>query len=613
MRFRTVAKAALLFSGFSAFSAAACSPAAPPPPSAPSGPASATAAAPPTTASAPNPAAPAGGKALAAVVARFLEGYLKRSPTVATGAGNHAYDGAWPDLSAAGDADALAFVAKTRKELAAITPGTLSEQEQVDAQILEHSLDYMAFQVTELRAADKDPLVYTALIGDGFDALTTREFAPHAERMRSVRGRLAGVPAIVAVAKKRLAHAPRVHTETAIQQNKGLVELCDKGLAADFAKEPDQKADLEAAAKAAAAALRDFQAFLEKELLPKSDGDFRLGRELFAKKMRLELDDDVAIDELARLAREHVARTQEEMVDTALELAPTLLKKTPPRPTVPAEKKKLVRAVLDALAAERPTSATILADARTQLDRATAFVKEHDLVRLPDEPVQVIEMPEYRRGVSIAYCDSSGPLEDKPWAVYAISPTPREWTEKRATSFYREYNQSMLANLTVHEAMPGHYLQAMHANKAKDDLRALFASGAFVEGWAVYGEWLMAKYGFGGPKVRIQRQKMMLRVAANTVLDHGIHAGGMTEKEALALMADEAYQEEGEAVAKWNRARLTSTQLTTYFYGFSELAKLRAQLERAPGFTERGYHDRLLGFGSPPLRHIRTLMTRPKG
>ncbi len=604
MRFRTagLAIASVLL---------ACSPSAPPPVAVPS-------VAP--TASTPLAALPDASAAsstaespFAPIAARFLEGYLKRAPTLATNAGNHAYDGAWPDVSAAGDAEALAFYDATRAELARLAKDRLDDKDRIDARILEHQLDYAKFTLTELRPADKNPLFYTGLVGDGLDVLLTRDFAPHDVRMRSLRARLAGIPAIVQVAKKRLAHAPRVHTETAIQQNKGLIETCEKGLAEDVAKEPALKAELEAAAKTAAAALRDFQTFLEKDLLPRSDGDFRVGRDLLTTTMRFELDDDVAIDDLAKTAREALARTQEEMIDTAMELSPTVLKSTAPRPTTTEGKKKLIRAVLDALAADRPTNKTILKDAKTELDRATAFVREHDLVRLPEEPCQVIEMPEYRRGVTVAYCDSSGPLEQKAWSVYAISPTPRDWSEKRALSFYREYNSSMLADLTVHEAMPGHYLQAMHANKSKSDLRALFASGPFVEGWAVYAEWLMAKYGFGGPRVRIQRQKMMLRLCANAILDHDIHAGKMTEKEALALMTDEAYQEEGEAVGKWRRARLTSGQLTTYFYGFTELAKLRAQLEKSPGFTERAYHDKLLGFGSPSLRHVRALMLKPGG
>ena len=181
-------------------------------------------------------------------------------------------------------------------------------------------------------------------------------------------------------------------------------------------------------------------------------------------------------------------------------------------------------------------------EARALLAEATRFVRDHDLVGVPTEECKVVEMPEYRRGVSIAYCDSTGPLEKKQESVFTISPTPTDWPAARAESFYREYNRGMLHDLTVHEAMPGHFLQAMHANATKDDLRAVFSSGAFVEGWAVYSEWLMAKNGFGGPNVRLQRQKMALRVAANTVLDNGVHAGTMEEKEALAFMRDDAFQ-----------------------------------------------------------------------
>jgi uncharacterized protein (DUF885 family) len=217
-------------------------------------------------------------------------------------------------------------------------------------------------------------------------------------------------------------------------------------------------------------------------------------------------------------------------------------------------------------------------------------------------------MPEYRRGVAVAYCDASGPLEKKQETFYAISPTPSDWTKKRADSFYREYNKSMLAELTVHEAMPGHFLQLMHNNKFPSQLRAVLGSGPFVEGWAVYTEWLMAKYGFGGPKVRLMQQKMLLRLSVNAILDHDVHAGTIDEKGALAMMMNDAFQEEGEAVGKWKRARLTSAQLTTYYYGFTEMMALRRELEKAPGFKERTYHDKILSFGSPSMRHIRAIM-----
>ena len=553
-------------------------------------------------------AGPTADARFAALAARFLEGYLALSPVRATEAGDHRHDAEWPDVSEAGDAAFRRFVMAMRDDLAAIPRDRLDPQNRIDASILETRLASWLFELDELKEADKNPLYYTGLVGDGIDPLVTREFAPLELRMKSLGGRLDGVPAIVAVAKKRLQGPAKVATETAIQQNKGLVELCKTGLSADFAKVPAQKAALEASAKKAAAALEDLQRFLEKDLLARSTGDFRIGRARFEKKLRFALEDDVDPDALVKGARELLARTQDDMARAALELWPTLMKGGPPAHATADEKKALVRAVLAKLGDDRPTNKTILGEGKRLLDDATKFVRDKDLVRLPDEPCDVIEMPEYRRGVAIAYCDASGPLEQKQQTFFAISPTPKDWPAKRAESFYREYNRGMLADLTVHEAMPGHFLQLMHANRFKSDVRAVFSSGPFVEGWAVYAEWLMARHGFGGPKVALMRQKMVLRLCANAVLDHSIHAGTMDEKGALALMMGEAFQEEGEAVAKWRRARLTSAQLTTYYYGFTEMLKLREAAERQPGFSERAYHDKLLGSGSPAMRYARELI-----
>jgi uncharacterized protein (DUF885 family) len=546
--------------------------------------------------------------------ARFVRGYFQRSPVAATVAGFHDHDGRWPDVSAEGDAEWLAFLAATRKELAAIARDKLSEQNQVDAAILATELDRLELTTNELRPAETNPRFYTELIGDAFDALTTREFAPLAERMKSIRARLASLPALVVVARKRLASPARIHTETAIRQTKGLIPLVEKEIVADAKRVPEERAAVEAAAKTAAAALRDYQAFLEKDLLARSTGSFRVGRAKLEKILRLDLDDDVATDDLAAGARALLAKTHAAMVETAKEIWPTIAKAPLPPSTTPAEKRALIKSVLDKLAEDRSDNKTILADAKKLLDDATAFVKSEDIVRVPDEPCRVIEMPEYRRGVTIAYSDSTGPFEKKQESVYAIAPPPSDWPAKRAASFYREYNRSMLADLTVHEAMPGHYLQGMHSNRllsresTHGELRALFASGPFVEGWAVYAESVMAKHGFGGAKVRFEHQKMVLRLCVNAILDHDIHAGTMEEKEALAMMMDDAFQEEGEAVAKWARARLTAGQLTTYYYGFTEMLKLRAAAEQAPGFKERAYHDKLLSFGSPSMRHARRLM-----
>ncbi|WP_437731345.1 DUF885 domain-containing protein [Sorangium sp. So ce1335] len=550
-------------------------------------------------------------QALAAVSARVLEEYLRDEPVRATEAGDHRYDALWPDVSEQGEAARRRALEAALAELIAVPSEALGLQSRVDAAMIENQLRSALFAIDELREATWNPMVYTGLVGDGLDPLITRSFAPLEERARSLAGRLAGVPALLRTAKQRLTAAPpRIHTETAIAQNQGLIALCKGDLPALSAKVPAQRAELEAAAKAAAAALEDFQAFLEKDLLPRSNGDFRLGRARFEKKLRFALDDaTIDIDGVVKDARALLAQTHAEMLETSRELWPALFGKQPfPRAETQDEKMAAIRRVLDALAAERPTNASIVKESERLLAAATDFVRERDLVRLPDEPCRVIEMPEYRRGVAVAYCDASGPLEAKQETFFAIAPTPEDWPDARVDSFYREYNKSMLADLTVHEAMPGHFLQLMHNNRFPSKVRAVFSSGPFVEGWAVYTEWLMAHHGFGGPRVRMQRQKMVLRLSANAILDHGVHAGAMDEKEALALMTKEAFQEEGEAIGKWRRARLTSAQLTTYYHGFTEMMRLRAEHQGKPGFTERAYHDRLLSYGSPSVRHLKALL-----
>jgi uncharacterized protein (DUF885 family) len=586
--------------------AAACSssarpPATPPAPPAPAEPAAPAQAAAPSTAPSPDHAFEAFGR-------HYLDELFRRHPDVATVMGEHRYDAVYPDVSVDGDAAARKQLEDTSAQLSKFPRDLLSEQNQIDAAILDDDIRYGLFALDQLRTRDTDPLSYVSLVGDGIDPLVTREFGTLESRMTSLAGRLEGVPAIVAAAKQRLGHAARVFTETAIQQNKGLIALIERQLPAQFTQVPGLKDRLTAAAATATAALKDMQAFLENDLLPRSDGSFRLGRERFTRKLGFELGEDVDIDAIAAAARALLVQTQSDMVDTARQVwAEDKLGKLP-RLDTPAQRKAFVKQVLDHLAKDHPTNQTILADAKQWLARATAFVRDHDLVGVPDEPVAVIEMPEYRRGIAIAYCDSSGPLEASPQTFFAISPTPSDWPRARADSFYREYNQSMLADLTIHEAMPGHYLQLMHNNKFPSKLRAVLGSGPFVEGWAVYAEWLMAEKGFGGPKVVLQRQKMVLRLSANAILDHDIHAGTMDEKAALALMKGEAFQEDGEAVAKWKRARLSSAQLTTYFFGFTELLKLRRAAETQPGFSERAYHDRLLSWGSPAMKYVRHLL-----
>lgn len=548
-------------------------------------------------------------RAFEAVAADFLERYLALAPVVATRLGDHRHDGAWPLPWREDERARRELIAHVRAALARVPVEALAPAHRVDARILSNRLDAWTFELDELREPEWDPLHYTGLVGDGLDPLLTRDFAPLEERLASVSSRLAGIPAVLEAARAALGRPPRIHTETAIAQNRGLVDLVERRIPEELARAQRAPPELRARAAKAAEALRAFGTFLERELLPRSDGEPRLGRARFERKFRLALDTEVTPDELARAARALVATMQDEMVDAALQLWPELFPGEP-RPPVGTHEERLraIRRALDAVARDHPTDATVLDEARRTLREATAFVREKGFVTVPSDPVRVIAVPEYRRGIAVAYCDASGPLERRPETAVAISPAPAGWPRERVESFYREYNRAMLAETMAHEAMPGHYLQISHSRAAGQALRAILRSGTFAEGWAVYGERLMALRGFGGPRVRLEHGKLMIRGAVNALLDIGVHAGAMSEREATRLMTEEAFQEEAEAAGKWRRALLTSTQLSSYALGFMELTALRRRAEREPGFDERAYHDRLLSFGAPAPRDLPTLL-----
>jgi uncharacterized protein (DUF885 family) len=362
-------------------------------------------------------------------------------------------------------------------------------------------------------------------------------------------------------------------------------------------------AEVERARPAALAALAEHRDWLSARLAGDDAAaggagfaDPRIGRELFSRKLSLALSAASDADAILARAEADLERVTGEITEVAARLGGT------------------PREVLARLSAAAPDEATILAFCADALAAQIAFVRDHDLVTLYDDPVEVIDMPEINRGIAVAYCEPPGPLEPVPGATFiAVSPTPKDWTTERVTSFYREYNRHMVHNLMVHEAMPGHYLQLQHSRRftGATRLRAALWSGPFVEGWAVYAEELMAAHGYPGEgdpaAVRMQQLKMQLRMIINAILDARVHAHGMTEAEAMTLMTRRGFQEDGEASGKWRRAQLTSAQLSTYYVGYTEVADLAADLLRR-GLPERAAHDRMLAHGSPPVRLLRTVV-----
>jgi hypothetical protein len=450
------------------------------------------------------------------------------------------------------------------------------------------------FERTEVGEHRWNPLAHNpgGLIYD----LVSRPYAPAEERLVALGARLAAVPDALATARAVLEDLPRIHVETAIGQFTGTAALVRDELSGLLSEVPELAPSVEPLQARAAAELDDFVEWLRGRL-DTADREPRLGRRLWEARLWHALDTELTAAQVLSRAEANLERVSAALREAAAELTGG--------PATDAT----VREALDRLADDHPDNATIVQLAKVALDEATAFVREHDLITLYDDPLVIMEMPEFSRGVAVAYCDPPGLLEpvDQP-TFYCIAPTPSDWSAERVRSFYREYNNHMLRNLTVHEATPGHYLQLAHARRFRGDTRArtLGFSGPFVEGWAVYAEELMVERGFGGLPIRVQQLKMQLRMSINAILDQRVHAEGMPEDEAMALMTGRGFQEEGEAAGKWRRALLTSTQLSTYFVGYTEVSEIARA--RPDGVHPRDWHDQMLSYGSPPPRHVRALL-----
>jgi uncharacterized protein (DUF885 family) len=562
------------------------------------------------------PPPPTADQQFEALAQRYLREAPERSPVGATSLGDHRFDDRIDDVSAAGWQARLTF---TELYLAALEPidrGNLSRANQVDALLLLHDLQYDQWRIQRLEEWRWNPLIYTRTAGDALYNLLARDFAPAPERLRNLGKRLDEIPRFLGQVRDVLdpARVPKVHAETASKQNAGLIAMLDGEITAHITTLPaDEQETLRASIAMARSAVTQHQIWLDKRLIPEATGDFRLGGALYDQKLAFALFSPLSRQEIRARAESELAGTRSAMYD----IARTVLKGRRNAPATPenpnaAQQQRAIKAALELAYADQPRRDAVLDAARATLADATQFVREKNLVALPDEPLEIIEMPEFQQGVALAYCDSPGPLEAGLKTFYAVSPIPKQWTRAQTSSFLREYNTRSIHNLTIHEAMPGHYLQLAHANKYPSTLRKVLASGPFIEGWAVYTERVMSDAGYmnGDPLMRLIQLKWYLRSIVNAMLDQAVHVDGISRDAAMKLMTESSFQEEREAAGKWTRAQLTSAQLPVYFVGAQEHMALRAEAEQRLGaaFSLREYHDQVLSYGSPPVRFARALM-----
>jgi uncharacterized protein (DUF885 family) len=567
----------------------------------------------------PPPAAPAAqtpDTRFAALSKRWLDGWLRLNPVGATQLGDHRFDTQVDDLSAAGRQALVDFSRGVLAELDALDASTLSRENQVDALILRNQLRADLFAVETLQAWAWDPQAYSGLAGGAIYNLMAREFAPLPDRLRSAAARMEQLPRLFAQARENLvpARVPKVHAETVAKQHAGVLALVEQFITPNAGRLTGaDRARLDAAVAGLRTAVAEHQRWLDGTLVPQAKGEFRVGAALYDQKLQFALMSSLSRKEIGERARAELARVRAEMYETARGVLKGR-RGAPPTPASPtdAQQQKAIEAALELAYAERPRREAVVQDATAAMEQATAFAREKNLVSVPNDPVKVILMPEFQRGVAVAYCDSPGPLDKGLDTYYAISPIPDDWTAAQTDSFLREYNSRMVHLLSIHEAMPGHYLEGAHSSRHPSVLRGVLRSGLFAEGWAVYTEDVMADAGYmnGDPLFRLVQLKFYLRTIANALLDQGVHVDGWSREQAMRLMTRDTFQQEREAAGKWVRAQLTSAQLPTYFVGSAEHFDLRraAEAKRGAAFDLKAYHDQVLSYGAPPVRFVRQLM-----
>jgi uncharacterized protein (DUF885 family) len=543
----------------------------------------------------------------------WLDEEFQAHPLFATQHGNHDHDDRLDDLSpAARKADldrARTWLARLPKS---VDRSELSRNAQIDFDIWSHALEYAVWSAENDNRFEFDPRVYGEYISDGVFLLFTQSTLPRERNVQNAAKRIAYIPRVIEAAKASLKNPPRELTEVTTKRNLGAIAFFEKEIYTVAGETPGSE-PLATPCRAAAAALRNYQQWLESELLPRSKGEWRLGKEKFAKKLDLELQAGLSADDVVKIAEAEADRVEREMWYAAKQLWSRLFTGKPVPPDDAEGRRFAIQTVLAELGKDHGKPENLVTDARATVEKIKAFIREKKILTLPEpDTCKVVEMPEFQRGFSVAYLNPAPPLDPKADSLYAVAPPPADWSPERVETLLREYNSAMLQVLTIHEAYPGHYVQLAYSNRNPSLVRKVLYSGTFAEGWAVYTEQMMLDQGYGGGdlSLRLHQLKFYQRAVINAILDHKMHCTQMTDEEAKKLLMERGFQTEAEAVGKISRAKQSSTQLSTYFVGRTAFYKLRQDVQRKQGgrFDLAKFHEAVLSHGTLPVKYLPELV-----
>lgn len=506
----------------------------------------------------------------------------------------------------------LAFANEWLEKFGKLDPKQLSPRYRTDLALLVNKLEKDRWALSTWREFEWNPSMYN--VAAPLDLILNTDYAAKPQRLRTILKRLADVPAYYEAAQASITTPTREHTQLAIGQAPGtLAVLADLGKAAqDSILTVQEKAIFAQRIANAGTAVLGFVDFLtDVEKRQAANGQarpFRIGKALYEQKFALDIQSSSSAEQTYRKALE----TREELLTHMDKISDELWPRYMAGVNKPTDRFQKIGMMIDKLSSRHVARENFFTEIRRQIPLLQDWVIKHDLLTLdPSKPLEVRETPMYQRGVAGASIDAPGPYRSKDKTYYNVTPMD-SLTPEQAESSLREYNEWILQILNIHEAIPGHYAQLVHANRSPSLIKSLFGNGAMVEGWAVYGERMMLESGYGdnAPEMWLMYSKWNLRSVTNTILDYSVHVNGMKQAEAIDLLTRQAFQTRQEADEKWRRATLTSVQLTSYFSGYHQIMELRERRKQQLGerFNLKQFHDQFLSYGNAPVKMISELM-----
>lgn len=554
---------------------------------------------PPVAARANVPAAQQDAR-VAQIASEYLRGHFAFYPSEATALGVHEFD----HLLEARDAEAIAREVRrlrgTLAALARVPESRLSPEARYDYLVLQSHARAELLELEDVRMWQRNPNVYNQLLASGVDNILKRNYAPIAARLDALVARERQIARLLEDARANLQNPPRIYTETAIAQVGGSIEYFTTVVPQMFERAGGgrlpaaRRAEFETTNDAAVRALKAFREWLRSDLLSRSNGDYAIGAENYRRKLLYEEMVDTPLAGLIREGERELRRTQNEMRAVAEEIAPG----------------RDLMSVIRLLGRDHPSASGLAGETRAELNRIRAFVRTQEILTLPaSENLQVAETPEYARSTSFASMDTPGAFERVATeAYYYVTPPDPAWDARRKEEHLSFYNRYSLPIVSIHEVYPGHYYQLLAARRSPSRVRAALGSGSFIEGWAHYAEQMMLDEGFGGnnPKLKLAQLQAALSRLCRYLVGLKMHTGGMSYEGGVEFFMREGYMERTNAEREARRGTLDPTYLI-YTLGKMEILKLREEYRQRAGASFRlgEFHDRLLSYGSPPVKILR--------